>query len=200
MWRSRGRTGLMLPGVIAWPLLAGGFAAAFWGMFTLGQQTAGRQISAVGPRIEDIRQIAKLAVLRVQVADAIEGRTRGARAVVLVHGDADVVVDLDAIEIAGRDDAQQKATLKLPTPRVDRPRVDHERTRVYQLEETGLAAINPFADPRQGLLEDCMRAAQEQVRRAVHVPDFVARAQAQADALLKAFYSGLGWDVEVVWE
>jgi hypothetical protein len=153
-----------------------------------------------GLRIEDIRKIARLAVLRVQVADVIEGRTRGARAVVLVHGDADIAVNLDGIEVAELDAEQRTATLVMPTPKPDRPRVDHARTRVYALEKTGLAAINPFADPRRDLLRDCMRAAQGQVSGAVDRPEFVARAREHAELLLGSFYRELGWEVRVVWK
>ena len=188
-----------VPGVVVWPLVVAGLVGIVWGAYAIGKRDATTQVVAVGPRIEDIRRIAKLAVLRVQVADVIEGTTPGARAVVLVRGDADIAVDLDQAEITRVDEEQRKLTLAVPAPRADRPRVDHDRTRVYELCKTGLAALNPFADPREDLLEDCMRAAQHDVEAALTGEEFVDQAKAQAESLLGALHHGLGWEVTVEW-
>jgi len=192
--------GLRLPTVIAWPLLAVGLLAALWTAFQAGRQTRSSQFRSSGPRVEEVRQIAKLAVLRVQVADVIEGNTAGAKAAVLVKGDADIAVDLDQIELAERDERRRTVTLVLPTPAPERARVDHDRTRVYELRKTGLALLNPFADPRADLLADCMRAAQEDVEQAVRAAGFTAKAKEQTELLLRSFYREWGWEVTVRWK
>ena len=194
------RGSLALPAFLAWPLLAAGLAALVYGAYFFGRQTGTTHIVSAGPRIEDVRRIAKLAVLRVQVADVIEGHNGGGRALVLVKGDADMAIDLDQIRVTERDDTRRSAVLSLPQPRPERPRVDHERTRIYEVEKTGLAALNPFADPRMDLLEDCMRAAQASVEQAVSAPDFATRAQEQAESLLGAYYGEIGWHVTVRWQ
>lgn len=191
--------GLTVPGLIAWPLVVGGLLVLLWHAYG-NAPTPPATIESTGPKIEDVRRIAKLAILRVQVANVIEGQTRGARAIVAVRGDADISLDLDQIEIAERKDAAKTAVLRLGTPRVDRPRVDHEHTKVFELRETGLAALNPFADPRQDLLEDCMRAAQEQVDIAVQESEYIEQAKVQAEVLLSSFYRELGWDVRIEWQ
>ena len=197
---TQGSNGLRVPAIVTWPLVVAGLLALLWGSFYAGRHTGVAFTIRSGPRIEDVRKIAKLAVLRVQVANVIEGNTAGAKAAVLVRGDADITVDLDQIRIAERDEAARTAKLVLPTPRPDRPRVDHDRTRVYDLEKTGLAAINPFADPRADLLADCMRAAQESVQEGVQDPSFVVQAKEQTELLLHAFYKELGWEVAVEWQ
>ncbi len=191
---------LALPAFLAWPLLAAGLVALVWAGYYFGQLSATKSIVSAGPRIEDVRRIAKLAVLRVQVADVIEGNNGGGRAIVLVKGDADMAIDLDHIQIAAQDETQKTAILTLPLPQPERPRVDHARTRVYELQKMGLAAINPFADPRQELLEDCMRAAQQSVAKAVAAPEFVAQAKEQAEVLMRTFYREIGWQVTVRWQ
>lgn len=201
MTHSEGsRSGLKLPAVVAWPLLVAGLVALLWGAYSLGQRGQSPRTISGAPRIEEVRRIAKLAVLRVQVADVIEGNTAGATAAVLVKGDADIAVDLDQIQIVDRDDPKRTATLVIPTPRPDRPRVDHNRTKIYELRKTGLALINPFADPRADLLLDSMRAAQEDVERAVQDAEFIAKAKEQAELLLVGFYKELGWEVTVRWK
>ncbi len=192
--------GIKVPGILAWPLMAGGVLGLMWAGYFVGQRTSASRFVTAGPRIEEVRRIAKLAVLRVQVADIIQGNTAGASGAVLVKGDADMVVDLDRVQIVDRDDRRRTATLVIPTPHADRPRVDHRRTRVYELRKTGLALINPFADPRADLLADAMRAAQEQVERAVQDADFVAQAKEQAERLLVGFYRELGWELSIRWE
>jgi hypothetical protein len=185
---------------VAWPLLTAGLLSAFWAVYQLGQRNSSTRIRSDGPRIEEVRQIAKLAVLRVQVADVIEGNNSGAKGAVLVKGDADIAVDLDQIEIADRDDTQRCATLVLPTPKPERPRVDHERTKVYELRKTGLALVNPFAEPQADLLADCMRAAQEDVEHAVQDAEFISKAKTQAELLLQTFYQRWGWSVNIRWK
>ena len=197
---TQGSNGLRVPAIVTWPLVVAGLLALLWGSFYVGRHTGVAYTVRSGPRIEDVRKIAKLAVLRVQVANVIEGNTAGAKAAVLVRGDADITVDLDQIQIVDRNEEQHTVRLILPTPRADRPRVDHNRTRVYELEKTGLAAINPFADPRADLLADCMRAAQEDVEQGVQNPAFIVQAKEQAELLLRAFYKELGWEVAVEWK
>jgi|GEM_PF-2492737 len=174
---------------------AGLLAAAYF----LGRGHSPRHVVSAGPRVEDVRRIARLAVLRVQVADVIEGRNAGARALVLVRGDADISIDLDGIEIRVADEATRTLRVVLPLPKPDRPRVDQQRTRIYEITKVGLAALNPFADPRAGLLEECMRAAQESVARAVSSPEFIDQARERAEWLLTGFYRELGWQVIIEW-
>ncbi len=90
---SAGSSSLRLPAVVAWPLLVAGLLAAVWMAYPprrVGRQAGVGHVVSTGPRIEEVRKIAKLAVLRVQVADVIEGNTAGAKAAVLVKGDADI--------------------------------------------------------------------------------------------------------------
>ena len=78
--------------------------------------------------------------------------------------------------------------------------MDQGRTRIYELRKTGWALINPFANPRQDLLESCTRAAQDDAEQAVQGAEYIARAREQAELLLTAFYKELGWSVTVRWK
>lgn len=180
-------------------LIALAAGAGLIGVYRLGSQDAGAPAASTAPRIEEVREIAKLAVLRVRVSDVIEGRNAGGRALVLVHGDADLAIDCGAIEVAAVDTERRTLTLRIPEPQVDRARVDHDRTRVYEVVKTGLAAWNPFADPRPMLLESAMQAAQQSVERLARDPSFVAQAKLHAETLLAAYHRQIGWRVSVQW-
>jgi hypothetical protein len=194
---------LKLPSLLSTPLLLAGLAAAGWLAFEVSRRSGaapGASVSSQrGPRIEDIRQVAELAVLRVQVSDVIEGRNAGGQALVLVHGDADVAVDWSQARLASRDDAARRLIIEAPAPAPRRARVDHERTRIYEIRKTGLAAWNPWADPRTELLADCMRAAQSAVEAAVSREACVAQARDRAERLLRDYHRALGWDAELRW-
>ncbi len=193
-----------LPTILTAPLILAGLVSMGWLAFEAGRRATGATSSAVigqrGPRIEDIRQIAQLAVLRVRVSDVIEGRNAGGRALVLVYGDADVAVDWQSARLVEVDDAARRLVIELPRPKPQRARVDHERTRVYEVRKIGLAAWNPLADPRPALLEDCMRAAQAAIEAAVGRETYVAQARAHTEVLLVEYHRALGWDVEVRWQ
>jgi hypothetical protein len=177
-------------------LLAGGAALA---IYECVASAAAPVTASAAPRIEEVREIAKLAVLRVQVSDVIEGRNAGGRALVLVHGDADLAIDWGLIEVAAVDTEQRTLTLSIPVPQVERARVDHDRTRVYEVVKTGLAAWNPLADPRPMLLENAMQAAQQSVERLARDPSFVEQARLHAETLLAAYHQRLGWRTAVQW-
>lgn len=193
-----------LPTIVTAPLILAGLVSLGWLAFEAGRRASGMPSSAVigqrGPRIEDIRQIAQLAVLRVRVSDVIEGRNAGGRALVLVYGDADVAVDWQSARLVERDDAARRLVIELPQPTPQRARVDHERTRVYEVRKIGLAAWNPLADPRPALLEDCMRAAQAAIEAAVARETYTAQARAHAETLLVEYHRALGWDVALRWQ
>lgn len=194
MSATTARTRLVRPLLIV--LIA---AAGLIGVYRLGGQEPRPLVSSAAPRIEEVREIARLAVLRVRVSDVIEGRNAGGRALVLVHGDADLAIDWGAIEVAAADPERRMLTLSIPEPRVERARVDHDRTRVYEVVKTGLAAWNPFADPRPMLLESAMQAAQQSVERLARDPSFVAQAELHAETLLAAYHQHIGWRVSILW-
>jgi len=181
-------------------LLAVLLAAALAGVYFAGRQSAPLRVSvtSTGPTVEQIQELADLIVLRVQVADVLEGvHPEGAQMAVLVRGDCDLVIDLTRAAIAQRDEQQHTARVRLPEPKPVRPRVDHERTRIYNAERTTWI---PWRDPRDELYEQVMARAQELVAQASAAPDQIARAKRHAELLITAFYRELGWKVELDWE
>jgi hypothetical protein len=155
-------------------------------------------LASAGPTVQQIQELADLIVLRVQVADVLEGEhSRGAKMAVLVRGDCDLTIDLSRARIVEKDVKRRTAQLALPAPHPLRPRVDHERTRIYRTERT---TIIPWRDPRDRLYEEAMARAQELVEQACADERSIVRAKHHAEGLIRAFYRELGWTVGVAWK
>ena len=157
-----------------------------------------------GPTIEQVRRLGALAACRVEVADAqtteIRGRTGGVRAVLVVKGDVLLAVDLERARFASLDHAARTALLVLPHPRPLSPRLDHDRSRVYAIDETGLWAVTPGGDAaKAAVLAAAHRDAERLVATAGSDAALLGRCRHDAERLLGAFFRATGWTVRVRW-
>ena len=175
----------------------------------LGWTLAGRSAMPLrrssGPTIEQVQRLASLVTARVQVADvlctAITGYTGQVRIAVLVKGDFLLGVDLGQARFEDVDDQARTAVLVLPAPQVTSPRVDHERTRIFAIDTTGLWQLLPSDARRAELVEQAMREAQTVVADAAGYGDLMAQARHNAELLLGGFFQeALGWDITIRWQ
>lgn len=95
-----------------------------------------------------------------------------------------------------RDDQTRRAVLRLPLPEVLQSRVDHEKTRTWEVRRTTWVPWNADADK---LRDNVMRKAQKLVATAAASAENVGQAKATAETMLRAFYHEVGWEVEVTW-
>ena len=189
--------------LLATALAAAGFAA---GRRARPAEAEGAARSThTGPTIEQVRRLGALAACRVAVADVqtteIRGRTGGVRAVLVVKGDVLLAVDLEQARFASLDDAARTAVLALPQPRALSPRLDHERTRLYAIDESGLWAVTPGGDAAKvAVLAAAHRDAEQRVRDAGSDAALLRRCRRDAEQLLAAFFRATGWTVRVRWD
>jgi hypothetical protein len=170
-------------------LLAGRFAC---------QPSAPRiTIADLGPDVTQLERLGELASLRVHVADILIGEDERFRGVWLIKGDALLAIDMTRASVTDKDPVARSATIRLPLPRVVSPRVDHERTRTWDVErKTWL----PWKKGDQSLLRDeAMRHAQRLVEGAAANDDTIREAKKQTETLLEGFYQMVGWTVTVTW-
>ncbi len=148
------------------------------------------------PTVERLQELADLVVVRVQIADVLEAtHPDGAKIAVLLRGDCDYTVELATARLFS--DAQEHvATVELKPPQVSRPRVNHERTRIYDIRRTTWL---PWVDPRDELLKSTMEKAQSVVEAAARDDRYADYARLHAEAVIKAFYRRIGWTVDIVW-
>ena len=97
---------------------------------------------------------------RVYIADVLVGEGEGCKGVWLLHGDALIAVDVRKAAISEKDEATKRATIRLPPPGVLLARVDHRRTKSFEVKTTTWI---PGSSDQDCLRDAVMREAQELV-------------------------------------
>jgi len=157
-----------------------------------------------GPTIEQIQSLSCLVTTRVDVADVVEthldGYTGGVKAAILVKGDFLLGVDLSRGKFESVSSSNRTAVLVLPQPQVTSPRLDHERTKVFAVSQSGLWQIAPGGGQTSGEVVDRgYRDAQRIVAAACNDQQFIARSRQHSEQVLKAFFQAVDWKVTVKW-
>lgn len=165
----------------------------------------GADSSHTGPTIEQVQMLSSLVTMKVDVADVVEtrlsGYTGGVRAVVIVKGDLLLGVNLSAARFESVDAVRRRAVLLLPQPQIQSPRLDHERTRLFAVAESGLWQITPGgAATDVKVTNTAYRDAQRYVVEVSGDPSLAARARRQAETVLITFFGAMGWQVEIRWD
>ena len=157
-----------------------------------------------GPTIEQVRRLASLVVTKVDVADVstteIDGLTGGVRAALVVRGDVVIAVDLAKARFESKDVEKQSAVLVLPPPAMSHPRLDHGKTRLFELSRQGLWAVVPGEGGQAAAVNHAYRHAQATVAAAGSDAKLVERARDDAEQTLSSFFQALGWEVTVCWD
>lgn len=172
---------------------------------SLERTPAVARVASAGPAIERVRELSALTTLRVDVADAfvteLRGRTGGTTAVLVVRGEVVIGVDLAAARFDSVDRERRSAVLRLPQPRVQFARLDHERTRLVGVWHGGLWALAPGGREASAVaVNNAFRDAQRAVAHAAIDPALAVRARRQAEVVLRAFAAALGWEAQIRWE
>jgi hypothetical protein len=108
-------------------------------------------VHSQGPTIERLERLSHPVVTRVYVADVLVGEGEGCRGAWLIKGDALVGVNLGKARIAEKDEATKEALIVLPPPEVLQPRVDHQRSKTWEVRPR-----SEYADDKQrGFVTSC---------------------------------------------
>ena len=155
-------------------------------------------ISSQGPTIAALQGLEELATVRIRIADVLtaeDGRCSGAW---LVNGDALISVDLSAAEFdePSIDIVQKHAVLILPPPRVIHARLDHQRTKTWDVKRVTWV---PYSGNPDRLRDSAMLEAQKLVEFAAGNADCIDQAKVRTESLVSAIYSRVGWTVVGEW-
>lgn len=156
------------------------------------------------PSVEQLKPLAALMTHRVVVVDAltvtITGYVGELRAAVIVRGDAMLTVDLAQATIKDIEHEARTVVIVLPPPHVLSARVDHEHTRIFSVEASGLWALMPGVGGRAEIIDRALREAQEVIAKAASEPLVIEQARARAQALICSFFAdSMKWSITVRW-
>jgi hypothetical protein len=184
-------------------ILAFGLLAVFVGLLVCLRQLRVAQppppivVTSQGPTIERLERLSQLVTSRVYVADVLIGEGEGCRGAWLIRGDALIATSLNKAVIAETDESAKRATIRLPQPEVLQARVDHERTRTWEVSRMTWLPWNANQDR---LRDEVMLQAQRLVAQAAGSKDNIEQAKRAAEVIIAALYEHVGWTVKVIWQ
>ena len=156
-----------------------------------------------GPTIEQVRKLAMLTVTKVDVADVqettIQGYLGGTQALMLIKGDVQISLDLSRARFESKDEPHRTAVLVLPQPQVTSPRLDHDKTKLFECSPHGLWLIVPTDAGRTAVINHAYQHAQQLIADAGDNPKLVEQARRNAEGTLKTFFDAAGWMVTIRW-
>ena len=150
-----------------------------------------------GPTVERLERLSHLVATRVHVVDVLIGEGEGCRVAWLVKGDALVAINLSRAQITQKNEATKQALIVLPLPGVLQPRVDHERTKTWEVRRMVWLPWNANADR---LRDEVMLQAQQLVAHAAGSDENLQQAKTAAATIVAGFYKEVGWKVSVSWD
>ncbi len=123
--------------------------------------------------------------------DFIEGR----KTLFVAVGTVNALVDLENLaeeDLAVSADGKS-VTVRLPEPQLDKPNIDHERTRVYS-QKRGVAdqIVDAFEAPQQAKFYSL---AESRIAAAAEESDLQQRAADNAKSVLANLFASLGYEV-----
>lgn len=155
------------------------------------------------PTVEMMTHLSELTTLRVDVADVqvtrLDGMTGSVEAAVLVKGDFTIETDLSVARIEQVNASARTAVVILPYPQPSPPRLDHARSRLVFVQETGLWKVLPGDEAYVAVTNAAFIDAQRLIGGAGGRTEQTDAARHQAEQVIHTFFTGLGWQIRVRW-
>jgi hypothetical protein len=95
-----------------------------------------------------------------------------------------------------KNDSEKRAALRLPLPEVLQARVDHSRTKTWEVRTTTWV---PWTSNQDALRDAVYEHAQRLVAHAAGSAENIQQAKASAETAIRSFYAEVGWTVTVRW-
>ena len=154
------------------------------------------------PTVERVTEIGELCVLKLKLSDMLEATSSSLKASWFIAGDALISVDLREARIEHLDRDSKQILLQMPPLHVISPRVDHAKTKSWDIESV-CWHDGWFTYDKQGksqrLQQAAMRVAQENIAKMAQDPEFIDDARSSAEQLISALYKETGYTVSFEW-
>jgi hypothetical protein len=178
------------------------FAISIVAIFFVGRLTKGDAqpdivVKSSGPTITQLQSLGELVVLKISVSDVLQAEGKGYKGAWLIKGDALMAIDLRKATFQNADQTSRRLTVVLPQPKLIQPRVDHEKTKTWEVSKTTWV---PFGGNPDALRDETMLQAQKLVNHACGKEDIVEQARYNTKLLISHMYRFIDWEVDVLWQ
>jgi hypothetical protein len=129
----------------------------------------------------------------------IDGYAGGVAAIIVIHGDFLLGVDLSAAKFVTVDQQERSVVMTLPPPTVTSPRLDQDKTRLLCLNRQGLWSIIPGDAGQEAVVNHAYRHAQGVVAAAGADPKLLEEARQHTESTLNGFFAAIRWKVTIHW-
>lgn len=150
-----------------------------------------------GPTVTQLESLGQLVAMKVYVADVLTGEGQGYRGSWLIKGDALISIDLSRATVVEADTKIRRARIILPQPKVLSARVDHERSKTWDVKKTTWV---PFGGDGDALRDQAMLQAQKLVGFTAGSKENMDHARGSAEKVIEGIYRMVGWQVVIEWE
>ncbi|HEX3448733.1 MAG TPA: DUF4230 domain-containing protein [Isosphaeraceae bacterium] len=194
-----------------WPLaLIAGLCIAGLGLYraiedlqslSIGIKETPPSFRSTGPTVVQLERLQYLVSTRVNVADVLVGESRWLEGSWIIQGDALIGVDMSKAQVREKDPKGQTAVIILPRPTVLSPRVNHGRTKQWDIKSRSwIPLASLLLGDRTTMEKQAMLEAQQLIERAAASEEINETARRFVQGTLAELYRGLGWNVSVQWQ
>lgn len=153
--------------------------------------------------IEKIQAMGFLVTTKIFTADivetSLEGKVGTCTAIVIARGDVELGVDMQQAKFESVDYRGRSVVLLVPPPISNSPRLDFDRSTVYDIKTTGMWNLVPHSDIESLAVNKTMQDGQHRIVATAMEPTAIATSKKQAEQVLGCMFNQIGWKVTIHW-
>ena len=158
------------------------------------------KVSSQGPTVVQLKKLQHLVSNQIHVADVMIAESKWLEGSWLVQGDALLGVDMATAEIISKDEDKKLALISMSSPKVMSPRVDHQRTREWDIKGRSWIPLSAtLLGNKEAMRNNILNEAQKLVERLASRPEYQESAKKNFEESTRVFYSQVGWNVVIQW-
>ena len=204
-WILVGSSAIVLALVVAALYLVGNLVASAKGFIPSApslpnlSETAPK-VASLGPTVVQLKKLQHLVSSHIHVSDIMVGESRWLEGSWIVQGDALLGVDMSSAEIVSKDEQSKLAVISMSSPKVMSPRVDHQRTREWDIKGKSWIPLSAtLLGDKEAMKKAVMQEAQNLVERLAARSEYQETAKKNFEGSIREFYDHVGWNVVIQW-
>ena len=140
-----------------------------------------------------------LATTRVLISDFIEGENDHFEGKWILHGEANLGVDLSKTSYSAINESARTATLHLPAPHLISWKVDPDRSTEIYVRGKGYFQWMISTGSTKMLRDEVWKQADRKIQRLAEDDSYKDISKLQAEKVLRGLFEGLQWKITFQW-